>query len=97
VGKGNAGDPRHPGVLSRRFRARLREVGLDGFDSERVSPHGLRHSFVSSLINEAGMRAEDVQRLAGHALLVTTQQYRSEDEELAAAAAEALDAMLDTP
>jgi len=94
VGKGNPGDPRHPGVLNRHFRARLREVGLDGLDSERVSPHGLRHSFVSSLINEAGMRAEDVQRLAGHALLVTTQQYRSEDAEPAARAAQALDALL---
>jgi integrase len=46
------------------------------------------------LINEAGMRAEDVQALAGHALLLTTQAYRALDEEPAARAAEALDVLL---
>jgi integrase len=94
VGSGIPGRPRFPNDLSRKFRKRLREVGLEGFDPERVSPHALRHSFVSALINEAGMRAEDVQALAGHALLVTTQAYRALDEEPAAEAAAALDRLL---
>lgn len=97
VGRGRAGDPTHPSVFSRRFRARLREAGVEGLSFEqveRVSPHALRHSFVSALINEAGMRAEDVQQLAGHASLTTTQAYRARDEEPAARAAEALDALL---
>lgn len=45
-------------------------------------------------VNEVGMRAEDVQRLAGHADLKTTQGYRAEDPEPGARAAAALDELL---
>ncbi len=81
----------HPGVLSLAFKKHLRAASPEGIDVEAVSLHSLRHTFVSTLINEGGMRAEDVQYLAGHADLRTTQRYRARDDAPAAAAARALD------
>lgn len=49
---------------------------------------------MSVLINEVGMRAEDVQHVVGHADLKTTQQYRAIDEEPANLAAAAFDKIL---
>jgi integrase len=57
VGTGRAGDPQHPNALNRKFRARLAEVGLEGVDPARVSPHALRHSFVSYLVTKRGCRS----------------------------------------
>ncbi len=96
VGEGSPGQPQNPNAIYKRFKARLGEAGLDGFDPDRVArirPHDLRHTFVSTLVNEGGMRAEEVQRLAGHAHLTTTLGYRAEDDEAGARAAAALDAL----
>ncbi|MGH9311754.1 MAG: tyrosine-type recombinase/integrase [Vicinamibacterales bacterium] len=97
VGGGIPGRPQHPNALYIRFKNQLKKHGIEGFDAERIAAirlHDLRHTAVSVLINEAGMRAEDVQRVVGHADLKTTQAYRAIDDEPANQAAAAFDAIL---
>lgn len=96
AGDGTPGAPQHPNALFVRFKQRLKAVRLEDINPDRVHTLRLhdRPTYVSVLINGAGMRAEEVQRLAGHADLKTTQHYRAEDHKAGARAAAALDRLV---
>ncbi len=79
AGKRNAAPlflDRNGEALSRQqFWNTVKKLAVDaGIESKRVSPHGLRHSFATHLLNHgADLRA--LQMLLGHASLSTTQIY----------------------
>lgn len=67
---GEAGKP----LSTHQLRTRLRRIGVKANLSQRVTPHMLRHTAATQLL-EAGVDIRFVQRLLGHASISTTQIY----------------------
>jgi integrase len=70
--------------LGRRFKSLCKKLGLEGWRF-----HDLRHFFVTELFRQKNS-APVVQRLAGHAVLITTQRYAHATREEARAAIESM-------
>lgn len=66
------GTPVHPNNVRRFVKREAKNAGVD--EADRVSPHTLRHTYATDVLNKTG-NLEAVRRLLGHSEISTTQLY----------------------
>ena len=66
----------NPRIIQKVTEQARRQLGLD----KTVTPHAMRHSFASHLL-EAGGDLRAIQELLGHSSLSTTQNYTAVNQE----------------
>ena len=64
----------HPDTVSAIVRRAMEDAGVKQGPRDGVSPHALRHSALTHML-QAGAHVLDVQAVAGHASIQTTQRY----------------------
>ena len=62
--------------VERMLNKYLKQTGL----SQKVTPHTLRHTYATRMLERPGLTIRDVQTLLGHANVATTQVYTHVDE-----------------
>ena len=71
---GLRGAPLHPRVVQKRMRILRASLSLE----QKATPHALRHSFATHLMQEGG-GLRGIQKLLGHSSLKSTQRYTEVD------------------
>ena len=71
----------------------LRQVALACGIKKKISPHSLRHSYATHLI-EAGVSLQDVQHILGHHSILTTNRYTHLTTQTEALATQRIDALM---
>lgn len=87
------GTPLHRGYIRLLLRRLAREAGLPREVVERMHPHVLRHTS-ATLLDEAGVAIQEIQRHLGHAHASTTQRYMQYKADLDASPVYALTRLL---
>jgi integrase/recombinase XerD len=70
------GKPLSPQAARAYLRGMLKQAGID----KKISPHQLRHTYATNLLN-AGAELVDIQALLGHSTINTTQIYTNVGQE----------------